>query len=51
MKKSSVSYFQILCYVLERWARNNNQILFGKFKSLPQYRTSDTIDDETMELE
>ena len=35
MKKSSVSrtrrltYFQILCYPLERWARTHNQILFG----------------------
>ena len=36
MKKSSVSsmqrfmYFQILCYVLERWTRTHNQILSGK---------------------
>ena len=36
MKKSSVSrmqrfvYSQILCYVLERWIRNQHQILFGK---------------------
>ena len=36
MKKSSVSrmqrfmYFQILCYVLERWIRIQHQILFGK---------------------
>ena len=36
MKKSSVSrtrrftYSQILCYVLERWTRTHNQILFGK---------------------
>ena len=36
MKKSSVSrtrrftYFQILCYALERGARTHNQILFGK---------------------
>ena len=36
MKKSSVSrmqrfmYFQILCYVLERWIRTQHQILFGK---------------------
>ena len=36
MKKSSVSrmprftYFQILCYALERWARTHNQILSGK---------------------
>ena len=36
MKKSSVSrtrrftYFQILCYVLERWMRTHNQILSGK---------------------
>ena len=35
MKKSSVSrtrrftYFQILCYALERWIRTQNQILFG----------------------
>ena len=36
MKKSSVSrmqgfmYFQILCYVLERWIRTQHQIPFGK---------------------
>ena len=36
MKKSSVSrmqrftYFQILCYVLERWIRTQHQILLGK---------------------
>ena len=36
MKKSSVSrmqrfmYSQILCYVLERWIRNQHQILFVK---------------------
>ena len=35
MKKSSVSraqrltYFQILCYALERWARTHNQIMHG----------------------
>ena len=36
MKKSSVSctqrstYFQILCYALERWTRTHNQIMHGK---------------------
>ena len=36
MKRSSVSrtrrftYFQILCYALERWARTHNQVLSGR---------------------
>ena len=59
MKKSSVHrmqrfmYFQILCFVLERWIRTQHQILFGKcwFKDSPQYRTLDTIDGEPMEFE
>ena len=61
MKKSSVSrmqrfmYSQILCDVLERWIKNQNQILLGKkmswFKSSPQYRTLDTSDGEPMEFE
>ena len=62
MKKSSVSrmqrfmYFQILCYVLERWNRTQHQILLGedkltRFKSSSQYRTLDTVDGEPMEFE
>ena len=62
MKKSSVSrtrrftYFQIMCYALERCTRTHNQILSGKnkltwFKSSSQYRTLDTIDGEPMEFE
>ena len=52
MMKSAVSrmqrftYFQILCYVLERWFRTQHQILSGEdmltwFKSSSQYRALD----------
>ena len=62
MKKSSVSrtrrftYFQILCFALERWVRTHNQIFSGKTswrgsKSSSQYRALDTIDGEPMEFE
>ena len=62
MKKSSVSctrrftYFQILRYALERWARTHSQTLHGEdrltcFKSSPQYRTLDKIDGEPVEFE
>ena len=62
MKKSSVSrmqrfmYSQILCYVLERWFRTQQQILLENsswicFKGSSQYRTLDTIDGEPMEFE
>ena len=62
MKKSSVSrtrrftYFQILCYALERCTRTHklNTVWEDKltwFKSSSQYRTLDTIDGEPMEFE
>ena len=61
-KKSSLSraqrfaYFQILCYVLEKWTRTSqsNTVWEEKltwFKSSSQYRTLDTIDGEPMEFE
>ena len=49
------TYFQILCYALERWTRTQNQILFGKISCLgsrvhQNYRTLDTINGEPMEF-
>ena len=43
MKKSSVSrtrrftYFQILCYALERWTRTHNQILSGQVDEVQKF--------------
>ena len=61
-KKSSVyrmqrfMYFQILCYVLERWIRTQHKNIVWEenlswFKDSPQYRTLDTSDGEPMEFE
>ena len=51
-----LTYFQILCFALERCTRTHNQTLSGKtkltwFKISSQYRTLDTIDGEPMEFE
>ena len=62
VKKSSVSrtrkftYFQILCYALERWIRIQHQILFGKnswvgSKIHHNTETLERIDGEPMEFE
>ena len=63
MKKSPVSrtrrftYFQILCYALERWARTHNQILSGRTSwrgSKVHHNTelwTELIDGEPMEFE
>ena len=62
VKKSSISrtqrftYFQILCYALERWTRTHNQIMHGKTgwcgsKSSSEYRALDTIDGEPVLFE
>ena len=50
------TYFQILCYALERWATTHNQVLYGKTswrgsKSSSQDRSLDTLDAEPMEFE
>ena len=51
LRAQRFTYFQILCYALERWTRSQHQILFGKTSGLvsrvsSQHETLDTIDGE-----